>query len=224
MRCRSLSVAVGAALLLTACGGHPLDGKTGPQVATAAADALQKAGAVHVTGTVAQDGEAGKVDLQLQGKDTVGTLTFNGAEVQLLTVDGTSYLQGAPEFWSSLGLPDKDTAQFEGRWVTVPDQQQAVFEHFSLAGFVDQLRHPSSDVKDDVTSDEVDGDRVVILEQGDGSTLTVADEEKPYPLQVADKVADKGGTPSKLTFSRFGKKQDISAPSDPLDLTEILGG
>jgi hypothetical protein len=106
----------------------------------------------------------------------------------------------------------------------VPEQQQPVFEHFSLAGFVDQLRHPSSDVKDDVKSDEVDGDPVVILEQKDGSTLTVANDAHPYPLQVADKVADEGDSPSTLTFSRFGKKQDISAPTDPLDLTEILGG
>jgi len=224
MRCRALSIAVGAALLLTACGGHPLDDMKGPQIAAAAATALEKAGAVHVKGTVEQDGEAGRVDLQMQGKDTLGTLTFNGADVQLLTVGGTSYLQGKPEFWSSLGLPAEDTAQFAGRWVAVPEQQQAVFGHFSLAGFVDQLRKPSSTVKDEVTSDEVDGDPVVVLEQKDGSTLTVANDAKPYPLEVADKGAGQGGTPSKLTFSRFGKKQDINAPSDPLDLTEILGG
>ena len=47
---------VAAALLLTACGGGPLDGKTGPEVAAAAADALEDAGAFHLSGTISRGG------------------------------------------------------------------------------------------------------------------------------------------------------------------------
>ncbi|MCW2698832.1 MAG: putative Lipoprotein [Blastococcus sp.] len=220
MRIRRLTVAAVAVLLLAACGGNPLDDKNGQEVASAAATALEDAGAVHVKGSVDQGGEAGRIDLQLQGEDASGTITFNGADVQLLNVGGQAYLQAPVDFWTSFGLPEEATALFEGKWIVVPDEAAAQFQDFSLGAFVDDLRHPTSDVKNAVTSDEVDGDPVVVIEQEDGSTLTVANAEKAYPLALTNE----GDSPSSLTFSDFGEKDDISAPSDPIDLSELAGG
>ena len=165
MRVRHLAVAAGTALLLTACGGNPLDDKTGQEVADAAADALEEAGAVHVQGTVSEVGEEGEVDLQLQGEDASGTITFSGVELQLISVGGTAYLQAPPEFWSSFGLPEEAAAQFEGQWVTVPAEAEGEFQNFSLAGFVEELRNPSGEIKDEVREEERDGEPVVIVEQ-----------------------------------------------------------
>jgi hypothetical protein len=220
MRIRQLTVVAGAALLLTACGGGPMDGKSGPEVADAAADALEKAGAVHVAGTIAQDGEEGEIDLQLQGADAIGTLTFGGSEIEFLNVGGTAYMKAPPGFWGSFGLPEEVAAQFEGQWVTVPAEAASQFQQFSLDGFVEELRNPSSDVKKDVEEDELDGDPVVIAEQQDGSTLTVTNDEPAYPLEIKNK-GDQEGT---VTFSRFGEKEKIEAPGDALDLTELMGG
>jgi hypothetical protein len=221
MRIRQLTVAASAALLLTACGGGgPMDDKTGSQVADAAADALEKAGAVHVAGTVDQDGEKGEVDLQLQGADAAGTLTFGGSEVEFLNVGGSAYLKAPPGFWGGFGLPEEVAAQFEGKWVTVPGDAASEFEQFSLDGFIEELRNPSSDVKKDVKEDERDGDPVVIVEQEDGSTLTVANDKPAYPLEMKNE-GDQAGT---LTFSGFGEEEKIEAPADALDLTEMMGG
>lgn len=221
MRIRQLSVAAGAALLLTACGGGgPMDGKSGQEVAEAAAAALEEAGSVRVAGTVAQEGEEGEVDLHLQGADAIGTLTFGGSEIEFLNVGGTAYLKAPPGFWGSFGLPEEVAAQFEGQWVTVPAEAAAQFEQFSLDGFVEELRNPSSEVKDDVEEDERDGDAVVIAEQEDGSTLTVANDDPSYPLEIKNE-GDQGGT---LTFSGFGEEEEIEAPADALDLTEMMGG
>jgi hypothetical protein len=219
MRIPHLTVAVAAALLLTACGGSPLEGKSGPQVADAAADALEKAGSVHVSGAVEQDGEEGDVDLHLQGEDAIGTLALAGADIELLSVDGQVYLQAPPEFWTGFGLPEEFAAQFDGQWVVVPAEASSEFADFSLAGFVDELRNPESPVKDDVESGEVDGEDVVIVEQEDGSTLSVADDEDSYPLEITNK----GDSPGTLTFSRFGEEEDITAPTDALDLNELIG-
>jgi hypothetical protein len=219
MRIRQLTVVAGAALLLTACGGGPMDGKSGPEVADAAADALEKAGAVHVAGTIAQDGEEGEIDLQLQGADAIGTLTFGGSEIEFLNVGGTAYMKAPPGFWGSFGLPEEVAAQFEGQWVTVPAEAASQFQQFSLDGFVEELRNPSSDIKKDVKEDELDGDPVVIAEQQDGSTLTVANDEPAYPLEIKNK-GDEEGT---VTFSRFGEEEKIEAPADALDLTELMG-
>ena len=219
MRIPQLTVAAAAALLLTACGGSPLDGKTGQEVAEAAAAALEEAGSVHVAGTLEQEGEEGEIDLQLQGDDAMGTLTLGGVDVELLNVDGQVYLQAPGEFWGGFGMPEEALALLEDKWIIVPDEGAAEFEDFSLAGFVDQLRNPESEVKDDVTTGEVDGTDVVVIEQEDGSTLSVADAEKSYPLEITNK----GDAPGTLTFSRFGEEEDITAPSDPVDLEELMG-
>jgi hypothetical protein len=102
----------------------------------------------------------------------------------------------------------------------VPGDAASQFQQFSLDGFIEELRNPSSDVKKDVKEDEVDGDPVVIAEQEDGSKLTVANDDPAYPLEIKNE-GDSTGT---LTFSRFGDKDEIEAPTDAVDLAEIMGG
>jgi hypothetical protein len=222
MRMRPLAVtaALGATVLLSACGSSPLEGKNGQEVAEAAAAALEEAGSVDITGAMSIQGEESEVDLHLQGDDATGTLTLAGTEIELLNVGGAVYLQAAPDFWSSFGLPAEIAAQFEGRWVTVPAEAAAGFAEFSLAGFVDELRNPDGQVTEEVTEGEVGGEDVVIVEQEDGSNLKVADADPSYPLQLTNN-GDSSGT---VTFSGFGETEDITAPADPLDLTQAMGG
>lgn len=222
MRIRSLTATTTIAattLLLTACGSSPLDGKSGPEVADAAADALEEAGAVHMAGTVDQDGEESEVDLHLQGEDAIGSLSMGGLEIELLSVDGAVYLKGGADFWSSFGMPAEATSMFEDKWVTVPEEEAAGFQEFSFAAIVDQFRNPESEIQEEVSSGEVDGTDVVVVEQEDGSTLSVADDDPSYPLELTG--ADDAGT---LTFSRFGEEEDITAPEDAIDLSEMMGG
>jgi hypothetical protein len=210
-----------AALLLTACGGSPLEGKTGPQVADAAADAIEAAGSVHVAGTMTTDGQPGDIDLLLQGDDALGSITLNGTEIQLFSVGGAVYLQAPLAFWTAFGIPDGAAAMFENQWVTVPDDAAAGFEEFSLSGFAEELRNPSDGaIKEEVTAGEVDGADVVVVEQEGGGTLKVADDDPAYPLEMTNE----GGSAGTVTFSRFGEKQDIAAPVNVLDLAELAGG
>jgi hypothetical protein len=209
-----------AAVLLTACGSSPLDGKTGQEVAEAAAAALEEAGSVDVAGTMTTQGEEGEVDLHLQGEDATGTITMGGAEIQLINVGGTAYLQAAPEFWSSFGLPAEVVDAFDGKWVVIPGEAGAAFAEFSLAGFVDELRNPDGEVQEDVTEGEVDGEDVVIVEQEDGSSLKVANADPSYPLELTND-GDSAGT---VRFSGFGETEDITAPADAVDLSESMGG
>ena len=215
----TLATVSAAALLLSACGGSPLDDKTGSQVADAAADALEEAGSVRVNGDIEEEGEEGSIDLHLQGEDAIGSITMGGAELQLLTVDGAVYLQGGSDFWSSSGLPEDAVSLLEDKWVIVPAGSASDFEQFTFADIVDSLRNPESDIKDEVSSDELDGTDVVVVEQEDGSKLSVANEDPTYPLALDDEK-----NKSTLTLSRFGEKEDITAPEDALDLNELEGG
>ncbi|PZU43138.1 MAG: hypothetical protein DI571_10000 [Arsenicicoccus sp.] len=221
MRIPQLTVAAAAALLLTACGGGgPLDGATGPEVADAAAGALAEAGSFRVSGEMTSNGEEGEVDLHVQGDDLTGTITTAGVELQLLSVGGSVYMQAPPEFWASFGMPEDMAGTFEDQWVVVPGEAMAEFDEFSLDGFVDQLRNPESEVQEEVTEDELDGEDVVVVEQADGSRLFVANDDPAYPLQMTND-GDSAGT---ITFSRFGEEEEISAPADAIDLMAMMGG
>ncbi|TKJ22878.1 hypothetical protein [Blastococcus sp. CCUG 61487] len=211
-----------AALLLTGCGGDdsPLEGKTGPEVAELAADALEEAGSVRMAGTMLEDGEEMEVDLQLQGDDAAGTITVDGTEIELISVDGDVYMLASPDLLASFGLPEDIAAQFEGQWILLPAEDASDFADFSLKGFADELRNPDEgDIKEKTRKDELDGESVVVVEQEDGSTLTVKDGDPAYPLQITGGGESEGT----VTFSDHGKKMDISAPDDVLDLEELMG-
>ncbi len=222
MRIRTLTapaVLAAGALLLTACGSSPLEGKNGTEVAELAADALEEAGSVRLTGSMMQDGEETEIDMQLQGDDAAGTVTFQGTEIELISVDGDVYLKATEELLTSFGAPADQTAGFEGRWIQIPAAEAADFEDFTLDNFIEQLRDPEDEIQDETRSEELDGDPVVVVEQEDGSTLTVADDDPPYPLELSG-GEDEEGT---ITFSNHGDEEDISAPDDVISEEELQG-
>jgi hypothetical protein len=211
------ALAVGA-LLLTACGSSPLEGKNGTEVADLAADALEEAGSVRLSGSMTQDGQKTEIDMHLQGDDATGTITVQGTEIELISVDGDVYLKATEELLASFGAPAEQTADFEGRWIMVPAEDAADFTDFTLDSFIEQLRDPDDKIEDKTRSEEKDGDSVVVVEQEDGSTLTVADDDPPYPLELSG--GDDEGT---ITFSNHGDEEDISAPDDVITEEELQG-
>ncbi len=223
MRIRTFTapaVLVAGALLLTACGGDsPLEGKKGPEVAELAADALEEAGSVRLSGTMTQDGEETEIDMHLQGEDAAGTITVQGTEIELISVDGDVYLKATGELLASFGAPADEAAKFEGRWIMIPAADAADFEDFTLDTFIEQLRDPDDKIDDKTRSDELDGNSVVVVEQEDGSTLTVADDDPPYPLQLSGGDNEEGT----ITFSNHGEDEDISAPDDVITEEELQG-
>ena len=188
--------------------------RTGAELATAAADALEAAGAVHVSGTTGTGAEQQTLDLQLQGEDVSGTITAGGQTVQLLTVGGVSWFQGEADFWAGFGAP----AELAGRWVVVPAEQAAALDELTLAGVADELRSPSDGgIEDTVATGQLDGAEVQVVTQADGSALYVAAGDPPLPLRIVDAGSDAGT----LTFDRHGETTAITAPTDAVDLTGL---
>lgn len=223
---RLLSVTA-AAVVLSACGSdasdsaRPLDGKSGTEVAAAAADALEEAGSAHVQGTTTQDGQETTVDADLDGEDAAGSLTLAGTQLDFISAGGTSYFRTAADFWISSGVPADVAAQLHGEWVALPPDAtgSSGATELSLSGIVASLRDPESPVHDDVDADELDGQDVVVVTQDDGSELFVASDDPTYPLQLTNA----GDAPGSLRLSDFGADQDIMAPEGALDLAQLTG-
>ncbi|MCF6506754.1 hypothetical protein E9549_04945 [Blastococcus sp. MG754426] len=239
MRIQRLATAGAAVLLLAGCGGSEDAGTAAPATTTAAESAssladqdaaevvdtafgaLEEAGAAHVVGSMEEGGTTQELDLQLQGEDAQGTITMDGATVELVYTAGTAYVRAPADFWASFGMPAEFAGQLEGQWVLMPEEAAGSFSTLTLSGLVQELRASGgSDITGEVTSGELDGEPVVVVTQDDGSTLTVADDEDaPYPLLIEDK----GDAPATVRFSEFGETVEITAPENPVDLN-TLGG
>jgi hypothetical protein len=240
MRIRRLAVAGTAVLLLAGCGGSEDAGtesaapttaaeETGSalaemeasEVVDAAFTALEEAGSAQVTGSIEEAGSTQELDLQLQGDNSQGSITMDGVTVELIYVDGTPYVMAPADFWASFGMPAEFASQLEGQWVLMPPEAAASFSALTLSGLVDELRASGGDqVEGEVTTDELDGEPVVVVTQADGSTFTVADdEENPYPLLIEDK----GDAPAIVEFSGFGDEVSIAPPPNPVDLNNLGG-
>lgn len=222
---RTMVVAVVAAgaLLAAGCGGSSGNGessKTGPQVASDAAQALQDAGAVHVSGAVTASGKQQQLDVQLQGTDGSGEATVDGQRVNFVKTAGKAYFKAPASFWQGTGVPAQTASAIDNKWVVVPEQAQDALDDMTIDGLAKELRSPSDGpFKDDVRTDTLDGKRVVVLTQENGSETYVAATGKPYPLKVVNKGDDAGA----LTLDGFGKQQSIAPPPNPIDPNQPAG-
>jgi|tagenome__1003787_1003787.scaffolds.fasta_scaffold20767401_2 hypothetical protein len=223
MRTRHLAAIGLAAVLLTACGGSDGNGesaKTGPQVAADAANALEKAGAVHLTGGGTISGQETDLDLHLQGNDAKGTIGQGGQKLQVVATGGKFYVQASTDYWTQSGIPASSAAALAGKWVILPSSATTALEQFTIPSLADQIRKPAgAKIKNDVSTGTLDGKKVVVVSQTDGSTLDVASTGTPYPLRTVDK----GENPGTVNASDFGKKVTITAPTGALDLSQLGG-
>jgi hypothetical protein len=223
MRTRFVATLGLAGVLLAACGSgdNGESAKKGPQVAADAANALEHAGAAHLTGSGTQNGKPMQLDMRVVGADATGTVTMGGAKIDLVSVGGKIYVRGSGDFWTQNGVPAAAVSLLDGRWVLLPAEAAGEFSQFTLKGLADELRHPTNGtIKDDVHTDTVGGKKVVVVTESDGSTLDVAAEGTAYPLRVVDK----GSEASTITVGDFGEKTTVTAPSGALDLSRLAGG
>lgn len=194
--------------------------KTGPQVASDAADALASAGAVHLVGSGTSDGAPLSLDLHLQGSDVSGSVTMGGRPLELISTAGKTYAKAPASFWAAQQVPASIARKLDGTWVVVPAAAGSIFGDFSLTKLADDLRKPQHGTWNPaVQKSTLDGKDVVVLTQSDGSTTTVAGVGTPYPL----KSEDKGTDPGTVTLSDFGTPVSIAAPPSPIDLAKLGG-
>jgi len=182
--------------------------------------AAKSASWVHVQGT--QSGTT--LDLTI-GKDTAtGTVTQDGLTAQLLAVDGTTYVKGDKAFWDNAsGSGSGDV--LAGKWVVAGDT--AGTDTYGLDTFTDVGRVVDSVLVGSGTltktgTSTVDGQRVVGLdESSDGSTLWVALDGPPYPVQIEPATP----TTDPPTFSDWDVPVTITPPpaDEVVDPTKLGG-
>ena len=203
-------------------GGAALNGvqtQSGTDALATAREALRAASSAQITGTVTDSGQSIRLDLTLaSGDNTSGTLTIGNADVQLIKVGQSVFIKGDMDFLQKYAGNDPAVlSQLNGKWLKTATTTD--FDQFTLDGFAGLLKPGtgSSAVLAQVTQSTLNGQKVVVVSQQDGSTLDIANTGPALPLKLESKGSD-GGT---ITFANYNKSVSIAAPpaSQVFDVT-----
>lgn len=195
-----------------AAGSNGEQTKTPQEVLADAKSALFNAQAVHVKGTVTQQGQAQMLDVQFQGEDTSGTVQLSGITVNIVKTDGKVFIKAPEQFWTKTAGPTA-APKLANKWLVQDASMAGNVSSLTLQGIAASLNAADSPLKPGVVPSQVEGQPAVVVTQQDGSTLAVANTGAPLPLTLTENGAEKGT----LTFTGYGQKQSIVAPPGAVD-------
>ncbi len=211
-------VVIGAivAIVLVATGGKksgpPLNGvekQSATDALTTTRQALRDAKSAQISGTVSSSGQSIRFNVSLTGSDSKGTLTISNNDVQLIKIGQTVYIKGDQDFLKKYaGSNTAVLDQLNGKWLKTNSTSD--FDLFTLDGFAGLLKGGSGSqaVNPTVTQDTLNGQKVVVVSEKDGGTLTIANTGPAVPLLLKSKGSD-GST---VTFTNYNKPVSITAP------------
>lgn len=194
-----------------------LEHKSAAQVQRAVGAALKKAKSVHLTVTGPAPGGQPQLDLRIQGSSTTGAMGLGGVKFQIITVGGDTYVKGDQRVWEAFGVATPLQQRLAGRWVKVRPQQLASLQAFSLDSLVAQLTRNDSPLAPKVERTTLDGRKVLVLSQRDGSKVYIANTGPAYPLRTEGK----GRNTARIDFSEYGADFHITAPTNAIDLDAV---
>jgi hypothetical protein len=199
---------------LTGCAGDPDAGTNGvgklpPRTIEKQARATaEAAGTVRMSGTVLSRGRTYELDMRLRRDGGVGKVSTKDSTFELLRVGDDLYLKAGADFYGS-----EAATKLKDKYVKVPTGDPA-YQQFS--GFTDKkvLLDDLFVLRGALTTGDhrsVAGTRTIAVtaDGGNGGTLDVSLEGRPYPLRY-----ERGGGAGTLTLTDWGKEFELSAPSD----------
>lgn len=242
MKTLTLAAAVlGAATLLTGCGGDDDSGSGGgsagdssftdqsaKEIADTAREAMAGLTSVRVDGSITSDGQEIALDLAVSTDgECAGTVSIGGASAELLGTDGTAWFKPSDEFWTAQAGEQAQTIidLVAGRWVVMPADDDSFGEFCNLNSLLEELVDNDDEgtyEKGDVS--EIDGTEAIAItntDQEDGPSVGhVQVDGDHYLLKVERTEGDDQGA---ITFSDFDAEVPVEVPAeeDIVDLDEL---
>ncbi|MEV7536451.1 hypothetical protein ACIQNV_05985 [Streptomyces hydrogenans] len=230
--------AAGPAAAPAAPSPDPFDGLTPEQIADRAVDATRSADSLRMTGRVVSEGQDLDVDFSVDDQGSCrGRIGVDDGDAELRRLDGVTYLKGDEAFWrismTEQGVPENEIAPIielvKGRWLKIAPGQAGSADLGEVCDLDSLLDDLGKDDRSGLTRGpdrEVDHTPVATLvekESGETTTVSVAQEGKPYIRQV---VRTGGDEPGSMTLSEFDRPVRVTAPpaDETVDLSRLDPG
>ncbi|MFB8042657.1 hypothetical protein ACFC8F_15365 [Streptomyces hydrogenans] len=232
------TAAPGPAAAPAAPSPDPFDGLTPEQIADRAVDATRSADSLRMTGRVVSEGQDLDVDFSVDDQGSCrGRIGVDDGDAELRRLDGVTYLKGDEAFWrismTEQGVPENEIAPVielvKGRWLKIAPGQAGSADLGEVCDLDSLLDDLGKDDRSGFTRGpdrEVDRTPVATLvekESGETTTVSVAQEGKPYIRQV---VRTGGDEPGSMTLSEFDRPVRVTAPpaDETVDLSRLDPG
>jgi hypothetical protein len=207
---------------LIACGGddaESLTSLTADEIFEQTKVAVSAAKSVHAAGDTIDRGTTVKLDLQISETGSTGTLTAEGATIEMLFAGDAFFMKADKESWTALTGNAAEGEVLEGRYVRVP----ATDEFADLRGFVDwDVFVDETVMRDGLTArgetKAINGEEAIgLIDTASAWTLWIPVEGEPLPLQVVDP----GG--NTIEFRDWGKPVKLETPpaDQVIDLSAV---
>ncbi|GAB3147948.1 hypothetical protein [Amycolatopsis sp. NPDC004378] len=178
------------------------------KVGQAVADAAKKASAVHVRGTITQEGTI-NLDLQLNQDSASGTVVKDGIEIPVLRVGDKYYFRFTDSLIKEAGVPSSAAKLLKDKWVPSTAKIGAgIGEAFKE--FMDYKTFTDNTVGQLATTTFTEGQPAGVTAQTYSSsegTATVSTTEPHYLLRI---VQPKTGT---IDFADWDKPAPVKEPA-----------
>jgi hypothetical protein len=217
------------ALLAEGCGGggggsksNGEADKTAKEIVADAKAAAKKASSVHFHGSIVESGTPLKVDIRIDGaKGGTGSLTIQGAKVEIVRVGNEAYLKGSTAFYTQIA--GAAAAQLlKGKWLKGSATSGDLAALAALTD-INKLFEAALKPTGTITKGKeatVDGRNVIGVDSSDGGTLYVATTDEPYPIEITQASGNSTGT---LHFDEWNKMVDVKAPTNAVDVSKLNG-
>jgi hypothetical protein len=212
---------VATAAVLAGCGGggSSSNGEASKSATAILADAKQAArdaGSARVTGTIHDSGQTIGLDLKITGQGGGGTMTLQGSKLDIIRVGKDVFIRAPSSFYEKVGAGKAAGQLLNGRWLKAPASTPDFADLASLTdlnAFVSQALKPDGTVsKGGETT--IDGTKAIELKSSKGGSLYIAEEGKPYPLELKGG----GGSSGTLKLSDWGSVTAPTAPKNAIDI------
>ncbi|MFE5632516.1 hypothetical protein ACFQ69_29250 [Streptomyces sp. NPDC056470] len=219
----------------------PFENLTPDAIADRAVQATQSATSLRMAGRVVSEGQPLDLDIALDDENNcTGLMKVDGGTGELRQADRITYLKGDATFWrvsmSSQGVPppqiDATIQLVQGRWLKITPGQpggsdlSGVCDLNAVLGDLGENRDDRKGMTRGPDA-EVEGTPVATLVKkrpgGETTTVSVAQEGKPYIL----KIVKKGGEePSTLVLSDYDKPVKVVVPpaDETVDISKLDQG
>jgi hypothetical protein len=205
-----------AAVAISACGSSTPSASTSPkepsatELQSSVRSAVSAANSVHFDGQLTNHGLPVGVNIGLdRAGDMSGTITQNGANLQVLGVNRKVYVKATPEFLKQVKAPSSACAIMCGRWVELPPQQASQITGqlnlHSLTGAVNSGKQPKLT---EAGSTTVNGQPAWVMKAADGSVVDISQSSPHYPLALHAG----GGKKGVFMFSQWNSVPHPTAP------------
>ncbi len=221
-----VTLALAAASLLAGCGSgaasNGVAAKSGAQIYSAAKAATAGASSVRYSGQLDNSGKTIALDIVAAGRRGGGTITVEGATLNVVTSGTSLFLKATAAAWEKLGAGAAAAKLVAGKWLQTSTSNKTFgsFANFTnqskLVGSISAKHTPTKGKQTSVGGQSA----ITLVDKGNGE-LFVATTGKPYILEIKSTQAGNSGT---VTFSGYNSAKPPAVPTNAVNISSLTGG